>query len=101
MTYQLNQHLVRKLSQPRYIYNLLSGSKREKAFAVAMRVLAHFKRHQRLSWPEIERLAAGAYLRRSALKEVMKVLHERRLIVGGNGRKGWKARTSIYKRVSF
>jgi hypothetical protein len=101
LAYQLNQHLVRRLTHPRFIYDHLAGKHRERSFIVAMRMLAHFKRHQRLSWTDIKQYASGSYLRNPALRGLVALLRSRKLIVGkANGSK-WKLGRKIYKNISF
>jgi hypothetical protein len=101
LEYQLNHYLVKKLTHPRYIYDRLSGNRREKEFIVAMRMLAHFKHHTLLQRSDIEELAEGSYLRDSAIDGVIEILRTRRLISGrANGRQ-WRLARQIYKRISF
>lgn len=101
LEYQLNHQLVRRLTHPRYVYDQLSGANREKAFMVAMRMLAHFKEHQQLHRRDLQSLVAGSYLRDDAVEELIGVLRDRGLLAGrGDGQK-WKAGRSLYKRVAF
>ena len=101
LTYQLNQQLVRKLTHPRFIYDQLSGPNREKAFVVAMRMLAHFKRHQSLRRTDLKTLAAGSYLRGDAIQELVDLLRSRQLLRGRSDGQRWVAGRNIYKNVSF
>jgi hypothetical protein len=101
LSYQLNQHLVRKLTHPRFIYDHLSGPNRDKSFVVAMRMLAHFKRHQNLNWADVKELAAGSYLRDAALRELVALLHSRELIKGQVEGQRWRLGRKIFKNVGF
>ena len=101
LTYQLNQQLVKKLTHPRWIYDNLSGPKRDKAFVVTMRMLAYFKDHRWLNRKDLDDVAAGSYLRTNALKDLLHLLRSRRLITGRLEGRRWKAGRKLYKGVQF
>jgi len=101
LEYQLNHQLVRRLTHPRYVYDQLSGANREKAFIVAMRMLAHFKEHKLLHRRDMQPLVAGSYLRDDAVEELLGVLRDRGLLTGRLDGQKWKAGRSLYKRVTF
>jgi len=101
LTHQLNQHLVKRLTHPRWIYDNLSGQNREKAFIVAMRVLAHFKNYKWLNRGDLGELAAGSYLREKALVSLLDLLRSRRLIAGRSEGRRWKSGRKLYKNVQF
>jgi hypothetical protein len=99
LTYQLNHHLVKKLTHPRFIYDQLAGPNREKEFIVAMRLLAHFKRHERLRRADLPALAKGSYLRDNTLQMLIDLLRSRRLIVGRTDGQQWSLGKKIYKNI--
>jgi len=101
LTFQLNPHLVRRLTHPRFIYDHLSGPNRDKEFIVAMRMLAHFKRHQFLRRSDLTPLAAGSYLRKTVVQELVELLRSRKLLQGRADGQKWTAARKIYKNVSF
>lgn len=101
LSYQLNQQLVRKLTHPRFIYDQLSGPHREKAFVVAMRMLAHFKQHKYLHRSDLRAFASGSYLRAAAMQHLVDVLRSRRLIRGRADGQKWGLGRQIYKKVTF
>ena len=101
LTYQINHHLVRKLTHPRFIYDQLSGANREKEFIVAMRILAHFKKQTLLRRRDLKSLAGGSYLRDDAIDELIEMLRSRQLIKGRTDGQKWKAGRSLYKNVAF
>lgn len=101
LIYQLNHHLVRKLTHPRYIYDQLSGANREKEFIVAMRILAHFKTQKVLRRKDLKDLAAGSWLRNDTVEELLRLLRARGLLKGRLDGQKWKAGRSLYKGISF
>lgn len=101
LTYQINHHLVRRLTHPRYVYDRLAGANREKAFMVAMRIMAHFKDRQLLHRRDLQTLVAGSYLRDEAVDEILQILHDRQLIAGRLDGQKWKAGRSLYKGITF
>jgi hypothetical protein len=101
LTYKLNHQLVRHLTHPRYIYDQLSGPTRDKAFVLAMRMLAHFKHHKVLHSKDIDPMVLGSYLRESVVDEVLEVLHDRNMIVGRLDGNKWKSGRDLYKHVTF
>lgn len=101
LTYQLNHHLVRKLTHPRHVYDQLSGPAREKAFVVAMRILAHFKAHTTIHRQDLTPLLRGSFLRKSAVNDVLGVLKRRGLIKGKAIGPKWRAGRSLYKGMTF
>lgn len=101
LTYQLNHHLVKKLTHPRFIYDQLSGANREKEFVVAMRMLAHFKKQKYLRRRDLGELAGGSWLRDDTLNELITLLRGRRLLRGRTDGQKWTAGRSLYKKVAF
>lgn len=101
LTYQLNHQLVRKLTHPRYIYDQLTGANRDKAYIVAMRILAHFKNHKILHRSDLTSLRRGSYLRRDAADDILDMLRSRSLITGRLDGQKWKAGRNLYRNVSF
>jgi len=101
LTYQLNHELVRKLTHPRYIYDQLAGPNRDKAFIVAMRMLAHFKSRKLLNRRDLPLLLRGSYLRDSAVDEILEILKGRNLITGRLDGQKWKPGRNLYKNVTF
>jgi hypothetical protein len=101
LTYQLNEHIVRKLTHPRHVYDLLSGENRHKSFMVAMRILAHFKRQKWLNGDELKRCCSGSYLRKTSVTEILEILGDRQLIKGRTENNRWKAGKQLYKNVQF
>lgn len=101
LTYQINHHLVRRLTHPRFIYDQLSGSNREKEFIVAMRILAHFKKQKYLRRRDLNSLAGGSYLRDTTVQELIDLLRSRQLLKGRADGQKWTAGRSLYKEVSF
>lgn len=101
LTYQLNMHLVRKLTHPRYIYDQLSGHDRDKMFAVAMRILAYFKNATILRRQDLRQITRGSWLRQDSIDEVLRLLKERRLLKGRLDGQRWKAGRNLYKRVKL
>jgi len=101
LTHILNAYLVKKLTHPRYIYDNLSGTTRDKEFNVAMRFLAHFKQHRVLNRRDIPNLAAGSYLRDNTLQSLIELLLSRELIKGRIDGMEWVLNRRIYKNMSF
>jgi len=101
LTYQLNHHLVRKLTHPRHVYDQLAGQSREKAFVLAMRVLAHFKGHNMIHRQDLTPLLRGSYLRKAAVTDVLTILRQRGLLRGKAGGDKWRVGRSLYKGVTF
>lgn len=101
LTYQLNHHLVRKLTHPRYIYDQLSGANREKEFIVAMRIIAHFKTQKVLRRKDLKHLAAGSWLRDETVEELLQLLRSRGLLKGRLDGQRWTAGRNLYKNISF
>jgi hypothetical protein len=101
LAYQLNHQLVRRLTHPRYVYDQLSGANRDKAFIVAMRILAHFKEHQLLHRRDLQPLVGGSYLRDEAVEQLLEILRGRNLLSGRLDGQKWKAGRSLYKKVTF
>lgn len=101
LTYKLNHQLARNLTHPRYIYDQLSGPTRDKAFILAMRMLAHFKNHKTLQRKDITPMVRGSHLRESVVDEVLQVIHGRKMIVGRLDGIKWKSGRDLYKHVTF
>jgi len=101
LTFLLNEHLVRRLTHPRFIYDRLSGPNRDKSFTVAMRILAHFKHHNLLHRRDLKPLSGGSYLRDDGISEILDLLKSRSLIKGRIDGQKWMAGRSLYKNVSF
>jgi len=101
LTYQLNEHLVQKLTHPRYIYDQLSGPNRDKAFVVAMRMLAHFKDHRWFHRDDVKDYCKGSYLRDSAVTELLEILKGRQLTRGRIDGQRWQSGRKLYKNVQF
>ncbi len=101
LTSQLNHRLVRKLTHPRHVYDQLSGSARDKAFVVAMRILAHFKGYKVIHRQNLTPLPRGSYLRKAVVDDVLAVLRNRGLIKGKAAGPQGRAGRSLYKGVTF
>ena len=101
LTYQLNLQLVQNLTHPRYVYDELSGANRDRAFILAMRMLAHFKNQKVLRFRDIKPMARGSYLRDDAIDELLQILRRRRLIAGRLDGQKWKAGRNLYKKITF
>jgi hypothetical protein len=101
LTFQLNHHLVKRLTHPRHVYDRLSGSTREKAFMVAMRILAHFKKHLVLTRSELDSMMEGSYLRDDTLGDILEILSSRGLITGRVDGNKWRFGKDLYKGVEF
>ncbi len=101
LTQQLNNELVKKLTHPRYVWDKLSGQLREKQFAFAMCVLAHFKKHKVLRRKDLAPMTSGSYLRDDTRDETLEILHGRKLIQGRLDGQDWRAGKSLYRDVSF
>jgi len=99
LTYQLNEHLVRKLTHPRYIYDQLSGADRTKMFTVAMRILAHFKRYENVRRVDLKEITRGTWLREESVQEVLQMLKDRDLIKGRLDGQKWSPARDLYKHV--
>lgn len=101
LTYQLNEHLVKKLTHPRNIYDELAGLDREKRFTLAMRVLAYFKKAKILRRDDLSKLVRGTYLRKEAVREVLALLKKRGLLKGRLDGPQWKAGRDLYQHVTL
>ncbi len=101
LEYQLDTQLVKTLTHPRNVYDQLSGSDRVKKFIVAMRLIAHFKEAKRLTFEEVKVLSKGSYYRDPDLREIVKVLHDQRLIAGRREGNLWRANRDLYKKIVF
>jgi len=101
LTYQLIEHLVRKLTHPRNIYDQLGGPDRDKMFVVAMRVLAHFKKAKILRREDLRGLIRGTWLRQNSVEEILRLLKDRGLLRGRLDGQKWKAGRNLYKHVKL
>ncbi len=101
LTFQLNAHLVRQLTHPRFVWDSLSGPLREKQFIFAMAVLAHFKKHKNLQRDDLSLMASGSYLREDTINEVLEILHDRALLKGRLDGQSWQIGKALYRNVSF
>ncbi len=99
LTAQLLDHLVRKLTHPRNIYDEFSGQDREKQFVVAMRILAHFKKAQILRREDLAKLTRGTWLRKDSIEEVIESLRKRGLVKGRLDSQKWKCGRNLYQQV--
>jgi hypothetical protein len=101
LTYQLMEHLVRKLTHPRNIFDELSGPDRDKMFFFAMRILAHFKKGKILRREDLKALIRGTWLRQNSVDEILRLLKRRGLLKGRLDGQKWKAGRNLYKHVKL
>jgi hypothetical protein len=95
----LMEHLVRKLTHPRNIYDELTGPDRDKMFFFAMRILAHFKKGKILRREDLKALIRGTWLRQNSVDEILRLLKRRGLLRGRLDGQKWKAGRNLYKHV--
>lgn len=101
LTSQLMDHLVKKLTHPRNIYDQLSGPDRHKMFVVAMRILAHFKKTKILRRDDLKNLIRGTWLRQNSVEETLQLLKDRSLLKGRLDGQKWEAGRNLYKHVTL
>jgi hypothetical protein len=98
---QLMDHLVKKLTHPRNIYDQLAGPDRHKMFIVAMRILAHCKKSKILRREDLGSLIRGTWLRQNSVEEILRLLKDRGLLKGRLDGQRWKVGRSLYKQVTL
>jgi len=101
LTYLINEHLVRKLTHPRNIYDALSGADRDKMFIVAMRILAHFKKTKILRREDLKGITRGTYLRKNSVDEILRLLKNHSLLKGRIDGPKLQAGRDLYRHVKI
>jgi hypothetical protein len=101
LAFQITEHLVKKLTHPRNIFDHLAGPDREKMFTVAMRILAHFKKSKFLRREDLSGLTRGTYLRRNSVTEILRLLKDRGLLKGRIDGPRWAAGRDLYRHVKI
>jgi len=94
---QIVRYLVREQTHPRNIWNALPATNRERKFYFALRILAHFRDHKRLSIDDLRRIARGTYLRRDTQDEVLDLLGDQGLVATISSSKGATLRKNLFK----
>jgi hypothetical protein len=95
----LVRYIVRgEHTHPRNIWDSLEGdSNREKKYYFALRVLAHFKEHKRLSSDHLTTLSRGTYLRKLEKKMVLDQLASMGLISNVGSQRGAQLKKRIFR----
>jgi hypothetical protein len=93
----LVKYLVKDQTHPRNIWNELPAENRSRKYYLALRILAHFRDHSRLSVDDLRRISKGTYLRRGTQDEVLDLLATLGLVSSVGSRKGAALRKNLFK----
>jgi hypothetical protein len=88
---------VREQTHPRNIWNSLPATNRERKFYFALRILAYFRDHRRLTVDDLRRIARGTYLRHDTQDGVLELLGEMGLVGTIGSKKGATLRKKLFK----
>jgi len=95
----LVKYLVRDYTHPKKLWEALeSDDKRDMKYYLALRILAHFKDHKRLTAGDLSTLTRGTHLRKPDRERVLEVLGDLKLIGAVGSRWGAKLTKSLYKK---
>ena len=94
---QLNEHLVRRLPHPRFVFDELAVTDRARHFLLAMRILAHFKRARFMTHADLDRLVRGTRLRKGSVDLVLELLSRRELLEASRDGSRWNRGIDLYK----
>lgn len=92
------KYLVRSHTHPRNIWDVLEGhANRDKRYYFALRVLAHFKHHTRMTSDHLTVLSRGTYLHKAEKTEVLEAIADLGLIANVSSSKGAILAKNLYR----
>lgn len=93
----LVKYLVKDQTHPRNIWTALPADGRSRKYYLALRILAHFRDHARLTVDDLRRISKGTYIRRNTQDEVLDILGTLGLVGSIGRRKGASLRKNLFK----
>jgi hypothetical protein len=94
---KLTEYLVKPQTYPHKIWQKLEGENRDRRYYLALRVLAHFRDHQRLTTEDLREMSQGTYLRNNDRLQIMQALADLGLLAALHHPMGARLKKRLFK----